>query len=53
MSDTSTVMALGAVLFLDEGLATAGLLAAGVQTDVKNVPVDLQLVALTMLETLG
>ena len=49
VSDTPTVMALGAVLYLDEGLATAGLLAARVRTDVQNVLVDLQLMALKLL----
>ena len=35
------------------GLATAGLPAAGAQTDVQNVPVDLQLVTPKLAETLG
>ena len=41
------------VEYLDGGLATAGLLSNSVQTGVQNVPVDLQLVALRLLETLG
>ncbi len=40
------------VLYLDRGLATAGLLATGAQTDVQNVPVDLQLVTPKLAETL-
>jgi hypothetical protein len=39
--------------YLDGGLATAGLLATGAQTDVQNVPVDLQLMAPKLAETLG
>ena len=41
------------VVYLDGGLATAGLISTGVQTDVQNVSVDLQLVALRLLERLG
>ena len=40
-------------LIFDGGLATAGLLATGAQTDVQNVPVDLQLVTPKLAETLG
>ena len=41
------------VVYLDGGLATAGLISTGVQTDVQNVSVDLKLAALRLLERLG
>ena len=41
------------VEYLDGGLAMAGLLFNSVQTGVQNVPVDLQIVALRLLETRG
>jgi len=44
---------MGTAVYLDGGLATAGLLATGAQTDVQNVPVDLQLMAPKLAETLG
>ena len=41
------------VVYLDGGLETAGLISTGLQTDVQNVPVDLQLVTPKLAETLG
>ena len=53
MSDATTVIAMGGgAVYLDGGLATAGLLATGAQTDVQNVPVDLLLVTPKLAETL-
>ena len=40
------------VVYLGGGLETAGLISTGLQTDVQNVPVDLQIVALSLLDTL-
>ena len=40
MSDATTVIAMAPRLIIRGGLATAGLLATGVQTDVHIVPVD-------------
>ena len=53
MSGAPTVIAMGRRLIFRWGVATAGLLATGAQTDVQNVPVDLQLTAPKLAETLG